>query len=52
MEVQTQLVIAKKLGFGSLERIAEADALSDEVGKMLSAMIKRLDAATIPPVKP
>jgi four helix bundle protein len=41
-EVQTQLRIAAELGFGSNEKREEATQLSNEVGKMLVAMIKNL----------
>ena len=37
-ELQTQLVIAERLGFGSAEQFVEANALSDEIGKMLSGL--------------
>ena len=38
-EVQTQLVIARRLGFGSQGELDGATSLSIEVGKMLSALI-------------
>jgi four helix bundle protein len=38
LEVQTQLVIARELGFGNREQIADAEKLADEMGKMLWAM--------------
>jgi four helix bundle protein len=37
-ELQTQLVIAARLGFGNASHLAEATALSDEIGKMLSGL--------------
>lgn len=37
-ELQTQLVIAQNLQFGRLEDIKKAEALSHEVGKMLSSL--------------
>jgi four helix bundle protein len=37
-ELQTQLVIAERLGFGSAEQFVEANALSDEIGKMLCGL--------------
>lgn len=37
-ELQTQLVIAERLGFGEEKELAEASALSDEIGKMLSGL--------------
>ena len=42
LEVQTQLVIAKELGFGDTEKLKNADSLSQEVGKMLAAILNRL----------
>jgi len=38
-EVQTQIVIARKLGIGGLERLNAAENLSQEVGRMLSSFI-------------
>jgi four helix bundle protein len=41
-ELQTQLVIAGKLEFGSAESREKAYEISTEVGKMLVAMMKKL----------
>jgi four helix bundle protein len=41
-EVQTQLVIAKALGFGSEAACAGAQRLANEIGRMLVAMISKL----------
>lgn len=41
-ELQTQLVFAKELKLGAEESIAAAEALSEEVGKMLTTMLKKL----------
>jgi four helix bundle protein len=41
-EVQTQLVIARELGFGSLQPLDKAEGLSNEVGKMMAAIIRSL----------
>jgi four helix bundle protein len=41
-EIQTQLTIAKGLGFGSQEALGRAESLSNETGKMLVAMMKKL----------
>lgn len=41
-EVQTQLVIAKHLGFGEAETQENVTGLADEVGRMLVAMIATL----------
>jgi four helix bundle protein len=38
-EVQTQIVIAQRLGFGSKNSLDRAAELSVEVGKMLSSLI-------------
>jgi len=45
-EVQTQLVIAQELGFGSRDELHSAANLSREVGKMLSALITSIPATT------
>jgi four helix bundle protein len=41
-EVQTQLVLANKLRFGSNTNLAECDRLSEEVGRMLNAWVNSL----------
>jgi four helix bundle protein len=41
-EIQTQLVIAKGLGFGSEQALQAAQNLSDEVGPMMVVMINKL----------
>ena len=41
-EVQTQLVIAKGLGFGLAESLHQAESLSNEVGRMLVVMMRKL----------
>jgi len=41
-EVETQLVISKKLGFGDESQGEEAYNLSQEVGRMLVALMKKL----------
>jgi four helix bundle protein len=43
-EVQTQLVIAGRLKFGRLDRLANAEKLSVEVGKMLSSLMAKVGA--------
>jgi four helix bundle protein len=43
-EVQTQLVIAGKLGFGSEQKLREAENLCDEIGRMLVVLMKKLRA--------
>jgi len=42
LEVQTQLVIARELGFGEVDHLRKADDLSQEVAKMLIALIRKL----------
>jgi four helix bundle protein len=41
-ELQTQLEIARRLGLGNRKSKDEAEALSHEIGKMLSAILGRL----------
>ncbi|MGB9146421.1 MAG: four helix bundle protein [Acidobacteriaceae bacterium] len=43
-EVQTQILVAKRLEMGKPELLDEAQSLSIEVGKMLSALIASLGA--------
>jgi len=42
LEVQTQLLIARDLGFGSATEILAAEELADEISKMLWAIIQKL----------
>jgi four helix bundle protein len=42
-EVQTQIIVARNLRLGNLESLAEAEHLSIEVGKMLSALITTVE---------
>ena len=39
-ELQTQLEIARALGYGNPKQIAEAEDLTNEVGKMIYSIIK------------
>ncbi len=41
-EVQTQLLISRRLGLGSLELHNQAESLADEVGRMLVVLMNRL----------
>jgi four helix bundle protein len=41
-EVQTQLVIARRLNFGSPQEITACESLSEEISKMLNAFIATL----------
>jgi four helix bundle protein len=43
-EVETQLIIAKELGFGSSAAIPSVQSLSDEVSKMTVSLMKALRA--------
>ena len=43
-EVQTQLTIAKELGFGAQESLNQAESLSNEIGRMLVVMMRKLKA--------
>jgi four helix bundle protein len=45
-ELQTQLVVASKLGLGSAESLDEAEALSNEVSKMLGSFIQSVGKGT------
>ena len=45
-EVETQLEIAEKLGFGSAHSLKSARSLCDEVGKMLRSMMHILQQRT------
>ncbi len=42
LQLQTQLVIARQLGFGEVAEIERIEGLSFEVGKMLTVMLKKL----------
>lgn len=42
LEVQTQLVITRELGFGNLEALCHTEGLSEEGGKMLAAILRKL----------
>jgi four helix bundle protein len=42
LEVQTQLIIANELGYCDLQHLKRTEALSEEVSKMLYALILKL----------
>jgi four helix bundle protein len=42
LEIQTQLEIARQLGYGDPAQIANAEAMADESSRMLSALIEKL----------
>jgi four helix bundle protein len=41
-ELQTQLTIARELGFGDIEQLHEAESICDEIGRMLFGVIQTL----------
>lgn len=41
-ELQTQLVVARKLGFGCQEKLDQAEAMSSEVSRMLVSLMNKL----------
>jgi four helix bundle protein len=43
-EVQTQLLIARGLGFGAEEKRRHAESLCDEINRMLVVMMRKLKA--------
>jgi four helix bundle protein len=45
-ELQTQLVIARRLGLGQQEKIERAERISTEVGKMLNSLRSKLSRST------
>jgi four helix bundle protein len=51
-ELQTQLVIAERLGFCNTQQFGEASALSDEIGKMLSGLHGFLQTPRRKPLEP
>ena len=51
-ELQTQLVIAQRMGFCNAEQFGEANALSDEIGKMLSGLHGFLQTPRRKPLEP
>jgi four helix bundle protein len=48
-EVETQLVIAKALGFGSRQLINSSGGLCNEVGRMLRALMNSLKSKSLVP---
>lgn len=51
-EVQTQLVITRELDYGILQILNEAEDLSNEVGRMLAAIVKKLSSNQSLPANP
>jgi len=41
-ELETQIVIAKNLGFGTTQNLQSAETLCDDVGRLLGALIKSI----------
>jgi four helix bundle protein len=48
MELQTQLMIARRLGFVDSSDFERVESLASEVGRMLSAMLSKLRVAPDP----
>ena len=48
-EVETQIVIAKELGFGSKDQLRKAEEPCNEVGRMLGAVMKSLRSKSLVP---
>jgi len=48
MELQTQLLIAKRLGFVDSTEFETVESLASEVGRMLSALLTKLRGLPIP----
>jgi four helix bundle protein len=48
-EIETQIEIAKALGFGKAALLKETEGLCNEVGRMLGAAIKSLRSKTLVP---
>jgi four helix bundle protein len=42
LEVQTQLIIARDLGFGDASQVAQAEKLAEQISKMLWAIVQKL----------
>ena len=42
LEVQTQLVITRELGFGNPEALQQGEGLSEEVGRLIAAFLRKL----------
>jgi len=42
LEVQTQIIIARELGFGNEQALNAAESLSNEVSRMLVALMKSI----------
>ena len=47
-ELETQIVIAKNLGFGVTQNLQSAEALCNDVGRLLGALIKSIRAKQSP----
>ncbi len=43
-ELETQIVIAKNLGFGTTQNLQSAETLCNDVGRLLGALIKSIRA--------
>jgi four helix bundle protein len=47
-ELQTQLDIARRLGFGDESEIEQAEGLSNEIGKMIYSILQKTTSARSP----
>ncbi|MGA7343635.1 MAG: four helix bundle protein [Terracidiphilus sp.] len=47
-ELETQIVIAKNLGFGSTQNLQSAETLCNDVGRFLGALIRSIRAKQSP----
>jgi len=47
-ELQTQILLAKQLGFGQAERLEQVDELAAGIGQMLSGLSKYLVSSSAP----
>jgi four helix bundle protein len=47
-ELQTQILLAKQLGFGQAKQLEQADELAAGIGQMLSGLSKYLASARAP----
>jgi four helix bundle protein len=48
MELQTQLIVASRLGFGDSCEFEKVESIASEVGRMLSAIVSKLRAVSRP----
>ena len=51
-ELETQIVIAKKLGFGAPQNLQSAESLCNDVGRLLGALMKSIRLKQSQPPQP